>query len=356
MKILYVITGLGQGGAERVVADLADQMVVRGHEVKIAYLKGNVLVKPDSEEVELICLGLESGKNFIAASQKYHKLIKRYQPNAVHAHMIHANIFTRLNRIGASIPKLICTAHSSNEGGRIRMLAYKYTNFLSDFNSNVSKEAVQAFIDKGSFTTENLEAIYNGINLKKFTYNNEYDKQSYDDKVIFFAVGRFNEAKDYPNLLNAFSIVLKKNSNIHLNIAGDGELRSDIENLIRELNLSEKVTLLGRRDDIPGLMSQSNFFVLPSKYEGFGLVVAEAMACGTFVIATDCGGVKEVMGGNGLLVSPENNDALSRAMIEAINMPIEAISANNHLALNHVKQNFDLNKIIDQWEEIYVSK
>ena len=170
MKILYIITGLGLGGAEKVVADLADQMVLRGHKVKIAYLKGDVLVKPDSKSVELIYLGLESGKSFISASQKYRQLIKQYQPDVVHAHMVHANVFARLNRIGCAVPRLICTAHNSNEGGNIRMLAYRYTNWLSDFNSNVSQEAVQVFIDKGAFTDKNLIPIYNGIDLNKFKY------------------------------------------------------------------------------------------------------------------------------------------------------------------------------------------
>lgn len=350
MKILYVITGLGLGGAEKVVADLADQMVLRGHKVKIAYLKGDVVVKPTSEKIELICLGLESEKKIIAASQKYRQLIKQFQPDVVHAHMVHANIFARLNRIGCKVPKLICTAHNSNEGGKIRMLAYQYTNFLSDLNTNVSHEAVQAFINKGAFTDQNLIAIYNGINLKKFKYQ-EVKKEP--TVITLLAVGRFNEQKDYPNLLKAIALVVQQYPNIHLNIAGDGELRSDIETLIEQLQLSDNVTLLGRRNDIPMLMQQSDFFILPSKYEGFGLVVAEAMACGTFAIATDCGGVKEVMGQTGLLVSPQNSQALSEAIIHAVQLPEDKRINNNQRALQHVHKNFDLNKIIDQWEDIY---
>lgn len=353
MKILYIITGLGLGGAEKVVADLADQMVLRGHDVKIAYLKGDVLVKPDSKSVELIYLGLESGKSFISASQKYRQLIKQYQPDVVHAHMVHANVFARLNRIGCAVPRLICTAHNSNEGGNIRMLAYRYTNWLSDFNSNVSQEAVQVFIDKGAFTDKNLIPIYNGIDLNKFKYQ---EVKKISTIITLLAVGRFNEQKDYPNLLRALALVIKTHQNIHLNIAGDGELRLDIEDLIKQLNLSEYITLLGRRNDIPVLMQQADFFILPSKYEGFGLVVAEAMACSTFVIATDCGGVKEVMGETGILVSPQNSQALANAIIHAIELSKDEVLENNQHAMQHVQRNFDLNKIIDQWGQIYESK
>lgn len=350
MKILYVVTGLGLGGAEKVVADLADQMVLRGHTIKIAYLKGKVSVRPKSATVELIYLGLESGQNFFSASNKYRQLIKQYQPDIVHAHMVHANIFARLNRVGCRVPKLICTAHNSNEGGQLRMLAYQYTNFLSDFNSNVSHEAVQSFIDKRAFTAKNLTTIYNGIDLTRFTYQVRKDKHS---KLSLLSIGRLNEQKDYPNLLNALSLVVQQCTNIHLNIVGEGELRSVIESLIEQLQLSEYVTLLGRRDDVPALIQQADFFILPSKYEGFGLVVAEAMACGTFVIATDCGGVKEVMGGTGLLVPPQDSSALAEVIISAMQMTEDKRLENNQLALRHVQQNFDLNKIVDQWEVIY---
>lgn len=352
MKILYVVTGLGLGGAEKVVADLADQMIGRGHEVKIAYLKGSVSVQPQSD-VELVYLGLESGKNFFSASCQYRQLVKQYQPDIVHAHMVHANIFVRLNRIGCPVPRLICTAHNSNEGGKIRMLAYKYTNYLSDFNTNVSQEAVQAFIEKGAFTKSNAHCIYNGIDLAKFIYQ---ELQNISSTISLLAIGRLNEQKDYPNLLNALSLVIQQCPNVHLQIVGEGELLIDINALIEQLQLADYVTLLGRRDDVPMLMRQADYFILPSKYEGFGLVVAEAMASGTFVIATDCGGVKEVMGGTGLLIPPQNASTLANAIIDAIQISEDEKLVNNQQALKYVQDNFDLNKIIDQWEKIYASK
>lgn len=353
MKFLYVITGLGLGGAENVVANLADQMVARGHEVKIAYLTGDISVRPKVSDVEIIYLGLKSPKNIFSASRKYKKLIKEYQPDVVHAHMVHANIFARVNRLFCKVPKLICTAHSSNEGGKLRMLAYRYTNFLSDLNTNVSKEATQSLINKGAFTQNNLKTIYNGIDLKLFYKNKISD---YHENIQCLSVGRFDVPKDYPNLLKAIKIVTNQFPNIHFNIAGDGELKSDLLALVKDLKIAQYISFLGRRDDIPNLMGQADLFILPSAYEGFGLVVAEAMACETFVIATDCGGVKEVMGGNGILIPPKDSDALANAILTAIKMPKAAIEENNKKALKHVQDNFDLNKIVDLWETIYEEK
>lgn len=352
MRILYVITGLGGGGAEKVVADLADQMIVLGHEVKIAYLKGDIIVKPVSEKVDLIYLGFENLYTAFFASKKYRNLILEYKPDVVHSHMVHANIFARLNRIFEKTPKLICTAHSSNEGGYMRMLAYRITNNIADVNTNVSASARNDFIEKKAFN-ENSIFVYNGINLNRFK-NIENQEDNKIEAIKLIAVGRLNVSKDYPNLLKAIKIIKNKGySNFSLSIVGDGEEKNNIINLINNYGLQDHVSLLGRRDDIPELMSNSDIFILSSSFEGFGLVVAEAMACNTFVIGTDCGGVKEVMGGTGVLVQPKDSVALAQALIQVFNMSENDIALNNLKACKHVRQNFDLNKIISEWLKLY---
>ena len=355
MKILYVITGLGLGGAEKVVCDLADQMLILGHQVKIAYLTGEIVVRPKNINVDLIPLNLNNLYGVYSASKKYKKLIRDFQPDVVHAHMVHANIFARINRIGCAIPKLICTAHNSNEGGRVRMIAYRLTNFLSDFNSNVSQEATESLISKGAFNKNNLTTVYNGIDLSKFK---SFKSEKKNDEIMVLSVGRFNEQKDYPNLFRAIKI-LKDNSlieKIKFYIAGDGELRSELEQLIKILNISDNVTLLGIRSDIPELMNQAHFFILPSAYEGFGLVVAEAMACGAFVIATNSGGVAEVMGDTGLLVPPQDSKALAKAIEKAVSKTPLEIQENNLKARQRVEVLFSLESSVNKWLALYEAK
>lgn len=352
MKILYLITGLGLGGAEKVVCDLADQMSILGHEVKIAYLIGEIIVRPKNLNVDIVFLELNSLRQLYSSSRKYKKLIQDFQPDVVHAHMVHANIFSRINRIGCKIPKLICTAHNSNEGGKLRMLAYRLTNFLSDFNSNVSQEATESLISKGAFDKSNLTTVYNGIDLSKFKSFMNVKK---NEEIMILSVGRFNEQKDYPNLFRAIKILKDNNliEKIKFYIAGDGELRSELEQLIKILNISDNVTLLGIRSDIPELMNQAHFFILPSAYEGFGLVVAEAMACGAFVIATNSGGVAEVMGDTGILVPPQNSEALAEAIKQAVSKTPLEIKANNLKARQRVEELFSLEKSVQNWLKLY---
>lgn len=352
MNILYVITGLGLGGAEKVVCDLADQMSALGHQVKIAYLTGGILVRPKDINIDLISLELNNLYGLYSASKKYKKLIQDFQPNIVHAHMVHANIFSRLNRIGCKIPMLICTAHNSNEGGKLRMIAYRLTNFLSDFNTNVSQEATESFISKGAFNHKNLATVYNGIDLSKFIF---FNKDISSNELNFLSVGRLNAQKDYPNLLHAIAIFRQhpQYKEYVLKIAGDGELRPHIEELIENLGLKDNVTLLGRRGDIPQLMQMADFFILPSAYEGFGLVVAEAMACGAFVIATNSGGVAEVMGDTGLLVPPQDSEALAKAIEKAVSKTPLEIQENNLKARQRVEELFSLEKSVENWLKIY---
>lgn len=361
MKILYLITGLGGGGAERIVANLADEMHQCGHSVKIAFLKGTIVVSPKSKDIEVIYLGLEALTDINRAFTKYKQLLKDFVPDVVHAHMVHANIFARVCQIFFSVKKLICSAHSNNEGGKIRMLAYRLTHNLSELTTNVSTNAAKSFIKQKAVPVDGVLTVYNGIDLNNFKENDNYDLKenlglSVDTK-IFIAVGRFHDAKDYPNLIQAFHHFKKKYSTFDLAskliIVGDGELESDIRKIIDLLELSQDVILLGRRDDISNLLSASDFFVLSSKYEGLPTVVIEAMACKTFVIATDCGGSAEIMGDTGILVPPENSKALAQALKEAVNKSPLEIKENNLRARQRVEELFSLEKSVENWLKIY---
>ncbi|MFB5707540.1 glycosyltransferase [Acinetobacter radioresistens] len=351
MKILYVITGLGVGGAEKVVCDLADQMILKGHDVKIVYLTGSVLVKPISPRIELLPLHLNSASNVFSASRKYKKIIRDFSPDVIHSHMIHANIFARLNHLSFKYIRLICTAHNSNEGGRMRMLAYKLTNFLSNLNTNVSQEASKSLISKGAFNKNNLITVYNGIDLNKFNFFNK-DKNS--NELIFLSVGRFNKQKDYPNLFKAISSLKNKiNKELKFYITGDGELRPQLEQLIVDLGIANNVVLLGKRSDIPSLLNKADYFILSSRHEGLPTVVIEAMACGTFVIATDCGGSAEIMGDTGILVPPQNSEALAEAIKQAVNKTPLEIQENNLKARQRVEELFSLEKSVQNWLKLY---
>lgn len=355
MKILYVITGLAQGGAERVVCDLADAMFSKGHTVKIAYLTGDILTSPINQEIEIIDINLTNLQSLPKAYLRLSNFIRNYKPDVVHAHMVHANILTRVIRLITPMPKLICTAHSSNEGGVLRMLCYRITDSLANLTTNVSSTAVASFEMKYAVPKNSMSTVYNGVDFHKFNYipeaKNRIAKEldlSNNIRIIL-AVGRFSFPKNYSNLLSAISI-LKEQLNTHfiLLIAGDGELREEIEKLIKKLNISDNVILLGRRRDIPELMSACDAFVLSSDYEGLPTVLIEALACQAHVVSTEVSGANEIIGEYGYIVPVKDSEKLAKAIIKVLNF-----KERNILGKNYAKDKFDLNIISKKWLDIY---
>ena len=358
MKILYVITGLAQGGAERVVCDLADKMHKKGNQVKIAYLTGEILTSPVYSDIELIKINLNSILSLPLAYICLLRLIKEYQPDVVHAHMVHANILSRLIRTTTPMTKLICTAHNSNEGGCIRKLAYRITHNLADLTTNVSRTAVSSFEIDRAVPKGGMKCVYNGVDFDSFIYNSSAREEIIKeltlkiDRKIILAVGRFNEQKNYPNLLKAVSYLKKQNTeDFFLLIAGDGELRTEIEALIVELDINDEVIVLGRRNDVATLMSACDVFVLSSDYEGLPTVLIEALACQAQVVSTDVSGVREIVGKYGKIVPTKNPISLADAIKERLQN-----SNKNVFAHQHVKNKFDLDLISDKWLKIYNEK
>ena len=360
MRILYLITGLGLGGAERQVCDLADAIAAKGNSVIIVSLLDSIELHPENVDIKVISLNIRSSvQGVIKALLDSRRLVVEWKPDLIHSHMFHANIFARIARLCVDIRYLICSAHSNNEGGMVRMWLYRVTNFLSDCDTNVSMGAVDEFVRKGAFSRGSQKVIYNGVRVEKFFYsdlsrNLMRQKLAVEDEVfLFLAVGRMVEDKDYPNLLSAFSLVLASVEKVKLVIVGDGPEREGIERIISERNLSEHVVLLGRRSDILELMSSADAFVLSSKNEGFGLVLVEAMAASRPVVATNSGGVAEVVGNCGIVVGSLSSNSLAAGMLRCIYMSPEERALLGDLGKLRACSMFSLEVILNHWLRLY---
>lgn len=360
MKILFIITGLGMGGAERQVCDLVDKLAAQEHQVVLVSLTGSSINRPQSMAVKLVELEMaKSPFGFIKAYQSARNLINEFKPDVVHSHMVHANIFARLLRLTTDISRLVCTAHSTNEGGKGRILAYRLTDRLCDISTNVSQEAVDAFVQQGAVPAGRMVAIHNGINTEHFRYSSisrerlRAELGLADHIPLLLAVGRFTAAKDYPNLLTAFAALPPIFGVAQLAIIGIGEYERDIKARVISQGLSNRVHFLGLRRDVNEWMSAADVFILSSAWEGFGLVVAEAMACERVVVATDCGGVKEVVGDAGFLVPPKDSDKLASVMRDTLALSLDTRTHLGSLARKRVEDNYSLSSVCERWLRIY---
>lgn len=360
MRIFLVITSLGMGGAERLLVGLADRFVTMGHEAVIAFFVGEAAVLPRDPRVRVIDLAMTRRPHSVAGAMlRLRYEIKHFKPDVVNSHLVHANLLLRTLRLSTRMPRLVSSAHNTNEESRLRMAAYRSTDWLADISSNVSTEAVNAFISQKAVPKSRMVAIPNGIDADAFLFDYaargeiRQELEIAEGIELLMAVGRLREEKDYPNLLRAFARVYGEGNEVCLAIVGDGPLRSSLEELADSLGVAGAVRFLGIRHDIQQLLSACDVFVLSSAWEGFGLVVAEAMACERVVVATDSGGVREVVGDTGYLVPPRDTDALARSLRKALSMPASERAAFGAQARTRVVDHFSLQATAERYLDLY---
>lgn len=166
-----------------------------------------------------------------------------------------------------------------------------------------------------------VRCIHNGVDLARFVPHQappglRASLGLPECVSVVASIGRFVPFKGYSYLLEAARLIHNSRPNVHWILVGEGELRRELEEQCRALGLESHVRFTGWRDDVPDILSVCDLFVLPSVGEHFGRVIIEAMAMGKAVVATDAGGVPEIVvpGETGLLVPPGDATALARAV------------------------------------------
>jgi len=202
-------------------------------------------------------------------------------------------------------------------------------------------------------------AVMNGIDCAEFfadTASRAETRQSLgcvDGQLIFIAVGRLTEAKDFPNLLRAFVPVSAELPQSALWIVGDGPLRGELHALAETLGLAGQVRFLGIRRDIPTLLQAADIFVLSSAWEGFCLEAAEAMATQLPVVVTDSGGVRETVGDCGFLVAPGDSGALAAAMLQAARLSPAKTQQIGERGRQRILEQYSLERMVERWLKLY---
>jgi glycosyltransferase involved in cell wall biosynthesis len=173
---------------------------------------------------------------------------------------------------------------------------------------------------------------------------------------ILLLMGRLSVEKGFATAIQAFSLMKKRGSSARLLIAGVGAERPELEQLVGELGWADSVEFTGavERDEIPHLMNRASLVIVPSYFETFGLVALEAMQMGRPVIATNVGGLPEIISEdvNGCLVPPEDPEALCKAIRELLSQPEKAFQMGRE-ARKYALKNFTMHQNVTQYEEVY---
>jgi glycosyltransferase involved in cell wall biosynthesis len=364
MRIVTVLTSLGVGGAEKLALAVAERMAARGHEVALLVLMPRL---PEEWPTTLPVVSLDIRKtpaSIAAGFRRGRRFLREFRPDLVHSHSFHANMLARLLAIGAPRAVVVSNVHNVFEGGWMRMMAYRLTDGLSRCTVAVSEAARERFVRTKAVSPKKCQVMRIGIDVEEFAPDavrrarmraELHSADGANADFVWLAAGRIVPAKDYPNLLRAFRELEKRCSDAQLWIAGGGTAAefAEFESLQHALGIRGEVIWLGLRRDLPALLDAADGFVLSSAWEGMPQVLAEAMAMEIPVVATDVGGVRELVGSTGMLVPAKNPEALAEAMLETMRRSGEERARLGRAAREQVVHQFSIDAAADRWEALY---
>lgn len=361
-KILFLTTSLCFAGAETQVYRLALTLKQRGWSVLVVTMLDPVAYVQElaASGVAVVSLGMTRGSADVGALLRLARLIRRERPDVVHAHMVHANLLSRVTRWLAPIPVLVNTAHNIDEGGRHRDWWYRLTDALVDMTTQVSEAGARRYLSRKMVSPRKIRFLPNGIDTSAFRRDASARDRARTslgvaERFVWLAVGRFEEAKDYPSLIGALAQLPATDPSSVVLLVGDGPLRPAMEARVREAGLADRARFLGIRKDVPALMNAADAYVMSSAWEGMPMVLLEAAASELPVVATDVGGNAETMeaGVSGVLVPPGDPRKLADAMQALMAMPAEDRSRMGTAGRRFVAERYELRTVVDGWEALY---
>lgn len=366
MNILICINSLVKGGAERVVANLANYlsskdkvtiMTLTNYQIQYE-LKSNIKIIPLDKKL----------KNSYNDKNKIYKLITKIPRTLIRINKMRKNIDEQNPDIIISfLPETSFLTLYNKKKNKKKIIVTVRNDPKVEYSSKIYNFLMRKLYPKADgfvFQTNQAQEYFKGIiscesKVIPNPINPTYVKKSYEGerKKEIVAVGRLTEQKNFPLLIETFSILTKKFDEYKLIIYGEGELRKKMEEMIQALNLKKRVFLPGVVDNLKDKIYESALFVLPSIYEGMPNSLMEAMALGLPVIATDC-----PCGGSRTLIKNNVNGKLIpvNSKIELKNA-IEEILENKDVAkklgeeASKISEEFNPEKINEQWKEYIVT-
>ncbi|MDW1964773.1 glycosyltransferase [Vibrio sp. 431] len=328
-KVLHVITGLNDGGAEGVLARLC----VNDHDLQHVVVSlmdgGKYKDLLELKGIRCLSLNMSRGTFSIRAFINLVKIIKREKPYIVQTWMYHADLYGGLAAKIAGCKNIYWGVRHSNLSAEVNskktLLVIKICSYLS----RVVPQKVIYCAEKAKEVHEDFgyvkssAVVRNGYDVKRFKLADDKLNTYFDiDKktpLIGF-VARWDPQKDHVNLLKATQIVRNVVPNVKCILVGSNcdSNNQELVNLIEKLGLDNSIILLGPQDNIPRVMNSLDLHVLSSCGEAFPNVVAEAMACGTPCVVTDVGDAKSIVGNTGWVVPVRDSKALANSILMAI--------------------------------------
>jgi glycosyltransferase involved in cell wall biosynthesis len=322
MRIAYVLTSLGVGGAER----QAWRWRSAWRRAAMRSLSSCcAAASPKSGPPRSTPVRLEMRRTPASsspASAHARRFLRDFQPDLIHSHTFPANMAARLLKISLPGAAVLSTVHNVYEGAGRVMLAYRLTDPLSRHTTAVSQAAADRYVRLKAVPARKSSVLTNGIDTTEFAPSPERRARhrrwmGVGEEFIWLA---WPDASSRPRTIPTCCAPLPRSAPLSrtacLWIAGEARRRWFRGIQAWRLSSGDSVRWLGLRRDMPALLDAADGFVLASAWEGMPLAVGEAMAMEKPVVATDVGGVRELVGEAGVIVPAKNPERLAEAMLE----------------------------------------
>ncbi len=323
IRVCHLITELRPAGAERLVYELAVRLDRRRFEPSVVALRGGAVADRLREAgVGVHVVGM-THKLDLPRLLGLAAILRRVRPDILHTHLFHADLAGRLAAAAAGVRAVVHSVHVAEQ--RFRPWQFAFARLADPWCARivcVSQAVADHHRRRSGLPANRYQVIYNGIDVDRFRPDRAARRRLREqwgvvgDEPLVAFVGRLDPQKAPELLLEAMELLVARSSPIHAVLAGDGPLRIALERRLADSPAAGRVRLLGHWDDVPGLLSAADLLAMPSRWEGFGLAAAEAMAAERPVVATAVAGLTEVVEAErtGLLVPCDDPIALAGAV------------------------------------------
>lgn len=361
MNILYVTFSFTTGGIERLLIDIVNNMAeYKDRKIYLCIINNSYeeeLLDEISSKVKIILMNRPINGKKIKYILDYTKMIIREKIDIIHCQMENSVKFSILSKILKPKIKIFTTVHDTKIFTNLKyhevVMDRIFCNKIIAISDIVKKEILSRGIP-----CNKVIRLYNAINIDKFYRNT--DKPFNKNKIIIGNVSRLlPEKKGQDILIQAIFKLKDRYPDIKCLFAGEVpnnniKILERLKVMCTSLHLEKNVEFLGNVNDVSGFLDNIDIFVLPSRYEGFGISLIEAMAKGIPCIASNIDGPKEIIKDDnlGLLFESGNaQDLADKLMYRIMNMNI-----NKKLIERYVIDNYEINTMVNKLSEIYRSE
>lgn len=354
IRILYIIPSLASGGAEKFVLDLISSLDQNIFEAKLLTFNGGGFFEElaRNRKINLEILRKRTKLDLINFYLVY-KSIKNFKADIVHT-SLGGDVYGKMAAKLAGVKSIISTEQNvlENDNSVIRFLkstTAKFSKKIIAISSQVKTDIIKAY----GVSEEKVVLIPNGVNSLDF---NIEKKEKHEKQIVFGSIGRLSEQKNYSLLIKALADF--KNENFSCLIVGEGNLRSDLEKEIFNFGLEDKIKLIGTSKNVAEFLSGLDFFVLPSKWEGLGIVLLEAGLAKLPVLASATGGILDIIKDKetGILFENNNlNDLKNKLSYFFDKNNKENLTVFGSNLYDFIIDNFDIKIIAKKYSNLYLS-